>query len=75
MYMSTITLPIAKARQRLCELAEKVQSGEVVILTSHGLPKCVLTAYKQGRPRWRVKLPDNPAAYGDLQSPVLEEWP
>jgi antitoxin (DNA-binding transcriptional repressor) of toxin-antitoxin stability system len=55
-------------------LVDRVQSGVQIIFTSHGQPKAVLSAYRpKGKP-WRRAEPDDPARYGDLQSPVLEDW-
>jgi predicted CopG family antitoxin len=39
-----------------------------------GKPKAVLSAYRDQGPPWRVEKTDDPKRYGDLQSPVLEEW-
>ena len=55
-------------------LVNQVQSGLQVILTSHGQPKAMLSAYcPTGKP-WRVAVPDDPKLHGDLQSPVMEDW-
>lgn len=75
MHMNTITMPIGAGRAKLCDLAKTVQSGARVIFTSHGKPTAVLSAYRARGERWRVATPDDPARYGDLQSPVLEVWP
>lgn len=74
MYMSIITLPIGKGRNQLCSLVPKIKAGAQVILTSHGEPQVIISAYRPARKRWRVEVPDDPARYGDLQSPVMEEW-
>ena len=72
--MKTITVPIRTGRANLCQLVEQVQTGVQVILTNHGQPKAVLSAYRaKGKP-WRAEAPDDPRLYGDLQSPVMEDW-
>ncbi len=73
--MDTLYVPIAKGRSNLCELLDKVESGVRVVFTSHGKPKAVLSAFREGGTPWRVSKPDDLARYGDMQSPVLEEWP
>ena len=72
--MNTISVPIGEGRTDLCQLVKKVEAGVQVILTSHGKPKAVLSAYQQGGAPWRAEIPDNPDRYGDLQSPVMEDW-
>jgi len=74
MPMNTITVPIGAGRTDLCKLLEKVEAGARVVLTSHGHPKAVITAYKPAGVPWRVETPDDPKRYGDLQSPVMEDW-
>jgi prevent-host-death family protein len=72
MPMQTITVPIGAGRSDLCGLIDRVQSGVQVIFTSHGEPKAVLRAYRaKGKP-WRRKA--DPKLFGDLQSPVMEDW-
>jgi prevent-host-death family protein len=72
--MNTITVSVAQGRATLCDLIKKVKDGANVILTNHGKPEVVMTAYQpQGKP-WRVTKPANPADFGDLQSPVMEPW-
>lgn len=72
--MSSISVAISEGRTDLCKLIKKAESGVQVILTAHGKPKAILSAYKvQGRP-WRAEKPDDPKRYGDLQSPVMEDW-
>jgi prevent-host-death family protein len=72
--MKTISVPIGKGRTDLCRLIKKVDAGVQVILTAHGKPKAVLSAYRQSGQLWRVETPDDPKRYGDLQSPIMEEW-
>jgi prevent-host-death family protein len=74
MPMKTISVPIGEGRTDLCRLVKKVEAGAVVILTAHGKPKAMLSAYRQQGTPWRVEKPDDPQRYGDLQSPVMEHW-
>lgn len=72
--MTTLYVPISKGRTNLCELLDKVEAGARVVFTSHGRPKAVLTSFHlQGKP-WRAEKVGDPSRFGDLQSPVLEEW-
>ena len=74
MGMNTITVSVAEGRSTLCDLIKKVKAGANVILTNHGKPEVLMTAYRaKGKP-WRVPVPDDPRKYGDLQSPVMEDW-
>ena len=72
--MNTITVSIGAGRADLCKLIEKVEAGARVILTNHGQPKAVISAYRETGKPWRVETPDNPKLYGDLQSPVMDDW-
>ena len=74
MPMNTITVPVGVGRTNLCKLLEKVEAGARVVLTSHGHPKAVISAYPTTGTPWRVETPDDPKRYGDLQSPLLEDW-
>jgi antitoxin (DNA-binding transcriptional repressor) of toxin-antitoxin stability system len=71
MHMNVITLPIGKGRNQLCSLVPKIKAGAKVILTSHGEPQVVITAYHSAAKPWRLDKPDNPARYGDLDSQVM----
>ncbi|MES1180251.1 MAG: type II toxin-antitoxin system prevent-host-death family antitoxin [Verrucomicrobiota bacterium] len=72
--MKTISMPIGRARSELCEIVKKVQSGVRVTLTSHGRPAALIVPLeKKGKP-WRVSKPTDPSHFGDLQSPVMDEW-
>jgi prevent-host-death family protein len=76
MPLTTIHVPISEARSDLCALVKKVESGNVrVCLISHGRPKALIVPCAPQLPLWRTDEPDDPARYGDLQAPVLEEWP
>lgn len=72
--MKTLTLPIGKARSELCRLVKKVQAGTHITLTSHGRPAAVLVPPGKSNKPWRVEKPDDPKGYGDLQSPVMDDW-
>ena len=72
--MNTLTLPIGKARSELCELIKKVQAGAHITLTSHGRPAAMLVPPEKPKKPWRVAIPDDPKDYGDLQSPVMDDW-
>jgi prevent-host-death family protein len=72
--MKTISIPIGQARSDLCEVIKKVQSGIRVTLTSHGRPAAMIVPLeKKGKP-WRAAVPSDPKLFGDLQSPVMDEW-
>ena len=71
--MKDILVPIGVGRSDLCGLVARVQDGEAqVIFTSHGKPKAVLNAYREKGKPWRRKA--DPKMFGDLQSPVMEDW-
>ena len=74
MPMKTISMPIGQARSDLCEVVKKVQAGMRVTLTSHGRPATMIVPLeKKGKP-WRVAVPSDPKLFGDLQSPVMDDW-
>ena len=67
--------PIAKVKKQLCELVDRVESGETVVILRHGRPAARLMPMPgRGKP-WRVEIPDAPTAYRgvDIDEPVLEE--
>lgn len=67
--------PIAQVKRQLCELVNRVEAGETVIILRHGRPAARLVPMPgRGKP-WRVERPDDPAAYRgiNLDEPVLEE--
>jgi prevent-host-death family protein len=74
MPVKTIAVPIGEGRTDLCQLIKKVEAGAQIIFTAHGKPKAVLSAYREQGPPWRAEKPDDPKRYGDLQSPVMEDW-
>jgi antitoxin (DNA-binding transcriptional repressor) of toxin-antitoxin stability system len=53
-------------------LVDQVQSGIQVILTSHGQPKAVLSAYRPAGKPWRVATPDDSKLSGEWRSPAME---
>ena len=67
--------PIAEAKKRLCQLVDRAQSGETVVILRHGRPAARLMPMPgRGKP-WRVETPDDPALYRgiNIDEPVLEE--
>lgn len=73
--VKTISVPIADARTNLCSLVDEVnESGVRVLLTAYGKPKAQIVPYQARGEPWRAEKPDDPARYGDLQKPVLEDW-
>jgi prevent-host-death family protein len=72
--MTVISVSIGEGRTDLCRLIKKVESGTRVILTAYGKPKAVISPYSEQGPPWRIEKPDDPSRYGDLESPVLEDW-
>ena len=73
--MQTLSVPISEARTGLCTLIKQVQAGVRVTLTSHGRPAAQLVPVEAPPAPWRAEPADDPARYGDLQSPVMEPWP
>jgi len=74
MPMKNISMPIGRARSNLCDVVKKVQSGVRVTLTSHGRPAAMIVPLETiGKP-WRVAKPTDPSRFGDLQSPVMDDW-
>ena len=75
MPMKTISVAVGQARTEFCRLIEKVNSGKIrVLVTDHGQPKAQILPFSDRTAPWRVAEPDDPARYGDLQSPVMENW-
>ncbi len=72
--MKTISVPIGQARTELCDLVDRVKHGVRVVITTHGRPAAVLGPVPAPSAPWRSEKPDDPARYGDLQSPVMEPW-
>jgi prevent-host-death family protein len=68
-------LPIGEAKKRLCELVDRVERGESVVILRHGRPTARIAPLQgRGKP-WRVEKPDDPARYKgiDLNEPILGE--
>ena len=73
--MKTISVPMGKARMQFCNLVEQVKTtGVRVVLTSYGQAKAQIIPCAAPAAPWRVEIPDDPKRYGDLQSPVMEDW-
>jgi len=72
--MKTISMPIGRARSELCGLVKKVQAGVRVTLTSHGRAAAMLVPPEKSKKPWRVAVPSDPKLFGDLQSPVMDDW-
>ena len=70
--MLDILIPIGAGRSDLCGLVDRVQAGGRVVFTAHGKPKAVLTAYRENGKPWRRQA--DPKMFGDLQTPVMEDW-
>jgi prevent-host-death family protein len=67
--------PIADVKKRLCELVNRVEQGESIVILRHGRPAARLVPMPgRGRP-WRVERPDDPKPYRglDIDEPILEE--
>jgi prevent-host-death family protein len=67
--------PIARVKKELCELVDRVEKGESIVILRHGKAVArILPMPKRGKP-WRVEQPDDPELYKniDLDEPVLEE--
>lgn len=72
--MKTIRVPINEAGPELNLLVKQIETGVTVCLTQYGEPKVLMIPLPGRVAPWRAEAPDNPALYGDLQSPVLEDW-
>jgi len=72
--MNTIMVPVGKGRANLSALIAKAKAGTSVILTNHGQPEVIISAYQPTGKPWRMPTPGKPERFGDLQSPVMEDW-
>ena len=72
--MKQSTISIATARSTFQALIRKVRSGATVTITQRGQPVAALIPVADRGHPWRVAKPDDPARYGDLESPVMEVW-
>ena len=71
----TMQAPIARVKRDLCELVDRVEQGESVVILRHGEAVArIVPMPGRGKP-WRVEKPDDPKKYKgvDLDGPVLEE--
>jgi prevent-host-death family protein len=67
--------PIAEAKKHLCELVDRVERGETVVILRHGRPAAQIVPMPGRGKRWRVNPPDDPKLYKgiDLNEPILDE--
>jgi len=72
--MNTITMPIGEGRAQLCDLIKKAKAGAQVILTNYGKPEVMILPYRTPGKRNRVAVPTPASHFGDIQSPVMEDW-
>jgi prevent-host-death family protein len=66
---------IADVKKRLCELVDRVEDGETVIITRHGKPAAKIVPFKKTGKFWRADPPDDPKLYKgiNLDEPILDE--
>jgi prevent-host-death family protein len=66
---------IADVKKRLCEMVDRVEGGETVIITRHGRPAAKIVPIKNSGKLWRVAIPDDPKLYKgiNLDEPILDE--
>jgi antitoxin (DNA-binding transcriptional repressor) of toxin-antitoxin stability system len=67
--------PIAEVKKRLCQLVDRVEQGETVVILRHGRAIARLAPMPgRGKP-WRVAKADDPKLYKgiDLNAPILDE--
>ena len=67
--------PIAEVKKRLCELVDRVEGGETVVILRHGQPVAQLVPIPASKTPWRIETPDDPRRYRgiDIDEPALEE--
>jgi prevent-host-death family protein len=67
--------PVAEAKKHFCELVDRAERGETIVILRHGRPAAQLSPVPPTGRRWRVNPPDDPALYKgiDLNEPVLDE--
>lgn len=67
---------IAEVKDRFCELVDKVQAGETVVITRHGRPVARLTQLvPEGKPRVAAKPLDWQTFRDiDLDEPSFDSW-
>lgn len=74
-FMVLIQAPLSQVKRELCELVERVEKGDSVVILRHGRAVARLVPMPaRGKP-WRVEKGDDVKLYGgvNLDSPVLEE--
>ena len=67
--------PIADVKKHLCDLVDRAERGETIVILRHGKPIARLAPLAgRGKP-WRVEKPDDPKRYRgvNLEEPVLGE--
>jgi len=66
---------IADVKKRLCELVDRVEDGETVVITRHGKPAAKIVPIKNSGKLWQAEPPDDPKLYKgiDLNEPILDE--
>jgi prevent-host-death family protein len=65
--------PIAEVKKNLCDLVDRAERGETIVILRHGKPIARLAPLQgRGKP-WRVAKPDDPKRYKgvNLEAPVL----
>jgi len=67
--------PIAQVKRELCELVDRVEKGDSVIILRHGRPVARLLPMPGSGKPWRVEKPDDPKVYKhiNIDAPILEE--
>ena len=56
-------VPMAQVKKQLCELVDRVESGETVVILRHGRPAARLMPMAgRGKP-WRVETPSAACSY------------
>ena len=66
---------IGEVKKRLCELVDRVESGETVVIMRHGRPAARLVPMPGRGTPWRVEQADYPTAYKKVRidEPILDE--
>ena len=67
--------PIAQVKRQLCELVDRVEKGDSVVILRHGRAVAQLVPMPGCGKPWRVEQADDVRLYRDvdLDAPVLEE--
>ncbi len=66
---------IAEVKTRLCELVDRVETGETIVILRHGRPVARLMPMTVSTQPWRVAEPDDRRLYKgiNIDEPALEE--